>query len=676
MCGIFGVNIGNTAAHSEAQLKALVNDLFLMSESRGKEASGLAVTTKGSIVVIKGAIPAKSFIQTPKYKNLIRDSVLSVRPDNAFISYLSLIGHSRLVTNGSMMVHENNQPVISSGVVGVHNGIIVNDDMLWKEHPTLQRKYEVDTEVIFSLVRHYFEQSGSIGCSLYETFKVIQGTASIALSFADMHNTVIATNNGSLYYAEIRSQHLLIFASEEHIVSKILERHFSVASLKDVAVHQVLPWNALCVDNESVQVRTIALRTENQSVLPISSERREKTIVDASLLSSPRTSQLPWIVHNNFSNEIKRFDINTDKIERLRRCTLCVLPETVPFIEFDEHGVCNFCRHYHPVQTIGEQALHRIADRIRRSDNRPDCLVTFSGGRDSCYGLHYVKKVLRLNPVAYSYDWGMITDLGRRNQARLCGTLGVEHLLVSADIRKKRRFIKQNVEAWLRRPDLGTVPLFMAGDKQYFYYANKLRKQIGVDQVVLCENSLERTNFKTGFCGVFQPLDTQSIYGLSVKNQLKLAFYYAKQYARNRYYLNASLIDTLGAFASYYLIPHEFLNVYQFVRWDEKVIVSTLRDEYDWEVATDTKSTWRIGDGTAPFYNYIYYCIAGFTENDTFRSNQVREGMLTRSEALEQIYIDNAPRYDSIRWYCDTIGVDMLSALAKINSVPKLYERL
>ncbi len=85
-------------------------------------------------------------------------------------------------------------------------------------------------------------------------------------------------------------------------------------------------------------------------------------------------------------------------------------------------------------------------------------------------------------------------------------------------------------------------------------------------------------------------------------------------------------------------------------------------------------STWRIGDGTAAFYNYIYLTVAGFTENDTFRSNQIREGMITREEGLRLALRDNSPRYDSIKWYFDTIGIDMESAIKTINNIPKLYQ--
>lgn len=98
-----------------------------------------------------------------------------------------------------------------------------------------------------------------------------------------------------------------------------------------------------------------------------------------------------------------------------------------------------------------------------------------------------------------------------------------------------------------------------------------------------------------------------------------------------------------------------------------------MKREYNWEVATDTGSTWRICDGTASFYNYIYYAIAGFTENDTFRSNQIREGLISRDEALEIVKRENQPRFESIKWYCDTIGLDYKTVINKINSIPKLY---
>ena len=95
--------------------------------------------------------------------------------------------------------------------------------------------------------------------------------------------------------------------------------------------------------------------------------------------------------------------------------------------------------------------------------------------------------------------------------------------------------------------------------------------------------------------------------------------------------------------------------------------------QYDWELAPDTNTTWRIGDGTAAFYNYIYYTVAGFTEHDTFRSNQIREGQITREEALKLVKDENRPRYQNIRWYLDTLNMDFSAVIKVINAIPKLY---
>src|SRR5438128_2400904 len=78
----------------------------------------------------------------------------------------------------------------------------------------------------------------------------------------------------------------------------------------------------------------------------------------------------------------------------------------------------------------------------------------------------------------------------------------------------KREHIRKNVLAWLKRPHLGMIPLFMAGDKQYYYYLKKVREQLGVGLAVLGENMLERTDFKTGFAHVAPYWDPNYVYTL------------------------------------------------------------------------------------------------------------------------------------------------------------------
>lgn len=134
------------------------------------------------------------------------------------------------------------------------------------------------------------------------------------------------------------------------------------------------------------------------------------------------------------------------------------------------------------------------------------------------------------------------------------------------------------------------------------------------------------------------------------------------------------VFDKFGSFSVRYLAPRRnYYHMFDYYRWGEKEIESLILNDYKWEKAIDTKTTWRIGDGTAGFYNYIYYTVAGFSEYDTFRSNQIREGMLTREEALELVNEENQPRYESIKWYLEIVGLDFETVIKRINKVPKLY---
>jgi asparagine synthetase B (glutamine-hydrolysing) len=674
MCGIFGM-VAKDDIFSSRDIEKISRKLFLLSESRGKESAGIAFSTEEGIRVFKSPLPASTMIRNSHYKKFFKES-FQINGDGGEkpLSHpVTFIGHSRLVTNGSQENHDNNQPVIKDGIVAIHNGIIVNDDQLWSEFPLMKRNYQVDTEVALSLIKSFYRESSILSRSVSDTYSMLEGTASMAMLFNDQRAMLLATNNGSLYVGATPDRSVYIFASEKFILEQFLKTTQYQNVFSNVTVWQVRPGTGFVVDTVSLVTEEFLLQKSGNGFQGNTNEyeRSPLPVIDFTPEQIKNSAKSTFVVPTAVPESVyKKYEIDETPIVAMKRCTRCILPETMPFIEFDENGICNYCRMYQKQSPMGESELEGFVDRYRSKNGSPDCVITFSGGRDSSYALHYVKTVLKMNPVAYTYDWGMVTDLARRNQARLCGKLGVEHILVSADINQKREYIRKNVLAWLRRPHLGTIPLFMAGDKQYFYYANQMKQQLGVNLIILAANPLEETFFKSGFCGLPPSLTRPTL-----AEQFKLAFFYGREFLFNPAYLNSSLVDTVGAFASYYTIPHDYLRFFQYLLWDETHINSVLHDSYDWETASDTKVTWRIGDGTAAFYNYIYYSVAGFSENDTFRSNQIREGMISRDDALLAARRDNYPRYESIQWYCDTIGVDMDDVLTRIGQIPRLYSK-
>ncbi|MGE4184035.1 MAG: hypothetical protein AB7E81_03505 [Hyphomicrobiaceae bacterium] len=654
------------------QWQSCIRSLFVLSESRGKEAAGIALATRSRIVVHKDSVPAAIMLQAPDFVAALNrgssDFFLSERssPSNGQCGSsdgargsetLAAIGHCRLVTNGLQGIDANNQPVWRDNTIVVHNGIVVNVDELWNRENGIQAKTDVDSEVIAALIEKYRANgSGAVNVAnaVRCTFADIKGETSVAMLFRDLNVMVLATNTGSLFMVRSQDNKAMFFASEAFICQQLTNGPKGLKAFYHQPWTQIKAGKGILVDLESLTQYGLELQAEtamNELSLPNI----------APMLGGQRVVE----------DKAKRYE---DYRRSLKRCTKCLLPSTMPYIHFDDQGVCNYCHNFKPWTRKPISDLEQILGARRSQSGSADCVIAFSGGRDSSYGLHLLKTKYNINPLAYTYDWGMVTDLARRNQARMCGKLGVEHLWVSADIRHKRANIRRNVQAWLRKPDLGLIPLFMAGDKQYFWHANRTMRDTGIPLMVLCANHYEKTDFKAGFLGVASHDATiHKPASLSPTAKLAMAARYGARFLSNPRYINRSLPDTIGAFISYYLIEQNYVSFFDYEDWDEEKINKVLIGEYDWEIAEDTDSTWRIGDGTAPFYNFIYHSVAGFTEADTFRSNQIRQGVLDRGKAMTLVERENQPRWDSIREYLQLINVDFDEAIRIIDRIPKLY---
>ena len=535
------------------------------------------------------------------------------------------LGHSRLITNG----HSDNQPVERDNIFVIHNGIVLNAEQIWNfigEEP----KLEVDSEVIPALASHCLKSGFSVTELPELILEKCVGVVSAVLIFPELGKMSLFSNNGSLYLGQT-AEGGHYFSSEK----------FPLEEIKCIEIVQVM--RGVTVD------------------IPVSSE------VVTEEITVSRPNLVPVLLKNNEKSKLLEYD----EIDFLR-CSKCILPSTMPFIQFDGNGVCNYCDNYvnRNVPKSADQ-LHSILDTYRKK-NGPDCIVPFSGGRDSSFGMHLAVKEFGLKPIAYTYDWGMVTDLGRRNISLMCSKLGVENIVVAADIAWKRRNIRLNLNAWLKHPNLGMLSILTAGDKHFFRHINSVRKQTQISMNLWSVNPLEVTHFKAGFLGIPPDFEEKTVYQSGLMKQARYQKLRFKEMSKSPGYFNSSLIDTLsGEYFRSKKNKADYYHLFDYWRWDESEIEGCL-DEYGWERATDTSTTWRIGDGTAAFYNYVYHRVAGFSEHDTFRSNQIREGDISREAALKLAKIENLPRYENISWYLEVLNLDFDEVIRTVNSIPRL----
>ncbi len=583
------------------------------SQQRGRDASGLVTLANDCYRIYRADYSIARLLK-------------EVEPQSSHL----VLGHSRLITNGL----GDNQPVVRGSLAVLHNGIVVNDHSLWDEIDK-RRTLQIDTEIIAGIAEAHLEKGGELAQLPQHILGLCRGVVACALILPRLGKLCLFSNNGSLYLA--RKGDTTFFASERYPLTIIGCE--DITQVRD-AVFVDIPFSHLGLE--------------------ISDRSERKTDLIPALSLSGAAEEEKLLSYRKYEG---------------RRCTKCLLTEGMPFINFDTNGVCNYCRHYKPRnKPRPREELFKLVESYRRKEGN-DCLVPFSGGRDSCYGLHLIVKELKMKPITYTYDWGMVTDLGRRNISRMSAELGVENIIVADDITKKREYIAKNLGAWLKSPHLGMISILTAGDKHFFRHIETIKKQTGISLNLWGINPLEVTHFKAGFLGVPPDFEEKRVYSHGVMKQLRYQFLRLGAMLQSPGYFNSSLWDTLsGEYFRSFTKKTDYYHIFDYWRWDEKQIDQTLA-QYDWERAPDTTTTWRIGDGTAAFYNYIYYTVAGFTEHDTFRSNQIREGDLTRAEALKMVEEENRPRYPNIKWYLDAVGLNFIDVIRAVHDFSYVYRK-
>jgi N-acetyl sugar amidotransferase len=122
-----------------------------------------------------------------------------------------------------------------------------------------------------------------------------------------------------------------------------------------------------------------------------------------------------------------------DVAPEVAMCSRCLYDSTIHNIEFDDRGVCSYCKltenleQEYPAGGEGEKRLQVIVDQIKREGrgNKFDVVVGVSGGCDSSYTVALAVR-LGLRPLAVHFDNTWNSTIATENIHRVLGKLKVE----------------------------------------------------------------------------------------------------------------------------------------------------------------------------------------------------------------------------------------------------------
>jgi len=138
----------------------------------------------------------------------------------------------------------------------------------------------------------------------------------------------------------------------------------------------------------------------------------------------------------------------------MRRCVKCILPETFPGISFNQEGVCNFCQAFKGEDNLAKQReIYRakFENLLAKQRGRAefDCLMSYSGGKDSTYTLDILVNKYHLRVLAFTFDNGFLSEFAFQNIRAVLEGLNADHLLVRPRFDLLKRVFRASAEGSL-----------------------------------------------------------------------------------------------------------------------------------------------------------------------------------------------------------------------------------
>lgn len=158
----------------------------------------------------------------------------------------------------------------------------------------------------------------------------------------------------------------------------------------------------------------------------------------------------------------------------MKRCEKCNLPETHETINFDKNGVCNICNNQIIREKIDWDQKKKDLDALiaqYKGKHDYDCLVPFSGGKDSTWALYYLVKEYKVKPLVVRYDHGFMRPNLEDNVKRVTKQLGVDVVSFRSDWKVTRKlmlqsFIEKGDFCWHCHTGVMAYPMWVALEKQ------------------------------------------------------------------------------------------------------------------------------------------------------------------------------------------------------------------
>jgi N-acetyl sugar amidotransferase len=318
----------------------------------------------------------------------------------------------------------------------------------------------------------------------------------------------------------------------------------------------------------------------------------------------------------------------------------------------DEEGVCNICHNWHQKNedvdwAQREKDLIELVAQAKAEHRTYDCIVPFSGGKDSTFTLWAVVRKYGLKPLVVSYDHCFYRPRTLENRVRVFRRLGVDVITFTPNWHIVKKLM---LEALIRRGDFCWH--CHAG---VFAYPMQIAVQHEIPLLIWGEGGGE-------YEGYFKFADLEQTDEWKFNRRLVLGMR-AEDMAG---FIGAELRD-LAPFIypdreDLERIGVKSLPLGKFIPWDVRKHVEIIKAELGWQ-EDEIESGYpgptyeKIECVFTGLRDYIKYLKRGFARITHLTTLDIRHGRMTRDEAMELIkkYEGRKPR--SLELFLEYVGI-------------------
>lgn len=331
-------------------------------------------------------------------------------------------------------------------------------------------------------------------------------------------------------------------------------------------------------------------------------------------------------------------------------------------ISFDDNGVCDHCKSFysnvlpqwHPDEN-GKKELLEIVKKIKKEGEGKDfdCLLGLSGGVDSSYMLHLAVKEFGLRPLVFHVDGGWNTELSVHNIQVMIDKLGLDLYTEVINWEEMKAFQLAFFKSGVPHIDIPQDHAFIATLYNYAYKYN-------------IKYILNGGNISTE--GIRNPMEFY-YYGTDMKQinyirkhfcENKLETYPFSSILRHKFYLR-------------YIKGIKVLKFLDYLPYNKKEAIKTLKDEYDWTPYPQKHFESRF---TKFFESYWLPERFGFDPRRVQFSSLIVTGQMKREDALEEL---KKPAYDpetienDINYIASKLEISKEELMSYFNIEKKFY---